>query len=281
MKPVLVIGARGAVGSAAVRWLAARTAVRAASRTPSSLDAPAGVERVALELDDPTGFAALLDGCAALLLIPPSGPGDWQVRVTRQLAGAAARARIERVALISGISARHDPASTSRSLELACADAGLHAVVLRANHFMQGYATHYRADVRAGRLRIYTGAGRASYVDAADVGRAAAAALLDPAEKGSVHVLTGPEALDQAEIAAILSRVTGRPVRVTVRSHEETRETLRSLGLPPATVEVSVARMRELEHGRFEDVSDAVARLTGAPATRFEDWALAHADVWA
>jgi uncharacterized protein YbjT (DUF2867 family) len=281
VKAELVIGARGAVGSAAVRWLAPHGEVRAASRTPASLDVPADVERVALELDDPGSFPKLLEGCAGLLLIPPSGPGDWQVRVTRQLAAAAARARIERVALISGISAGHDPSSTSRALELACEDAGLRAVILRANHFMQGYATHYRADVRAGRLRIYTGAGRASYVDAADVGRAAAAALLDPKEMGSVHVLTGPEALDQTEIAGILSRVTGRPVHVAVRSHEETRETLRALGLPASTVEVSVERMRELEAGRFEATSDAVARLTGEPATRFEDWARAHAGVWA
>lgn len=278
---MLVIGARGAVGSAAVQWLAPRAKVRAASRAPASLDVPPGVEPVALDLDDPASFPAVLAACEALLLIPPSRSGEWQVRVTRQLALAAARARIERVALISGISAGHDPASTSRALELACADAGLRPVMLRPNHFMQGYATHYRADVRAGLLRIYTGAGRASYVDAADVGRAAAAALLDPARAGSVHVLTGPEALDQTEIAAILSRVTGRPVRLGARSHDETRETLRSLGLPPSVVEVSVARMREIEAGRFERVSDAVTRLTGAPATRFEDWARAHARVWA
>ena len=278
---MLVIGARGPVGSAAVGALAPRTEVRASSRTPESLDVPPGVEPAALDLDDASCFPAVLDGCAALLLIPPGGPGDWQVRVTRQLALAAARARIERVALISGMSAGHDPCSTSRALEHACADAGLHPVILRPNHFMQSYATHYRAHVRAGRLRIHTGAGRASYVDAADVGRAAAAALLDSAPAELVHVLTGPEALDQAEIAAILSRVTGHPVSLAVRSHEETRETLRSLGLPPTTVEVSVARLREIEVGRFERVSDAVARLTGAPATRFEDWARAHVGVWA
>ncbi len=276
-----MIGARGPVGGAAVAALCgAGVPVLASSRRPADLALPRGAEAVALELDDATPLEPLLERCAALLLIPPGGPGSWQVTVTRRLAVAAASAGVERVALVSGMSAGHDPDSVSRSLERACGDAGLQPVCLRPNHFMQSYATHYRADVTAGRLRIYTGAGRASYIDARDVGRAAAGALLDPGQSGRAHVLTGPEALDQAAVARILSDVTGRAVRCAARSHEDTRATLRGLGLPAATVEVSVARLREIEQGRFEAVTDAVEQLGGAAPLGFEAWAREHAGAW-
>jgi uncharacterized protein YbjT (DUF2867 family) len=263
-----------------VKALAARVPVRAASRTPGDLCVPAGVEAAALDLDDPGTFAAVLEGCRALLLIPPSGPGAWQVRVTAELAAAAA-GEVDHVALISGISAGHDPGSISRGLENACEKAGLNPVCLRANHFMEAYSAHYRNDVIAGRLRTYTGKGRASYIDAADVGRAGAAALLDRSQAGRVHVVTGPEALNQAQIAEILSRITGRAVKVVARSHEDNRETLRARGLPPSSIENTLHRLREIEEGRFEIVTDAVERLTGTPPTRFEDWARARAAAWA
>ena len=151
---------------------------------------------------------------------------------------------------------------------------------LRPNFFMQNYHTVYRDSVRRGAIPFYTGAGRTSLVDARDVGAAAAAVLLSPGHEASAPVLTGSEALDHTEIAAILSRSTGREIRYTARSHDDTRAALRAAGLPEAVIEASLTRFREVETGAFAAVSQALGDLLGRAPRSFASYAWEHAHHW-
>src|SRR5262249_44699164 len=185
-----------------------------------------------------------------------------------------------RIALVSGLSAMRDEQSVSRQMERDVEALATAWTFLRANFFMQNYHTVYRESVRRGAIELFTGAGRTSLIDARDVGAAAAAALLDPGHEGRAPRLTGAEALDHAEIAAILSRATGREVRYTARSHDDTRAALRAAGLSEAAVEASVARYREVETGAFAAVSPELEALLGRPPISFASYAREHAHHW-
>jgi uncharacterized protein YbjT (DUF2867 family) len=271
------------VGRGAVSELLARGArFAAATRDPARARAlfGSGVALVDLDPEDPHSLAAAFAGIDALLLVPPE-TGDGRKRsVAQRFADAAARAGVQRIALVSGLSAMRDEQSVSRCMERDIEALGMAWTHLRPNFFMQNYHTVYRDSLRRGAIAFFTGAGRTSLVDARDVGAAAAAVLLRPGHAGRAALLTGAEALDHAEIAAIVSRATGREVRYTARSHDDTRAALRAAGLSEAAVEASVARYREVEAGAFAAVSPELGEILGRSPTSFARYAREHASHW-
>lgn len=280
---ILVVGATGSVGRGAVAELRARGArFAAATRDPARARERLGpgVELLTLDPEDPHGLAAAFEGVEALLLVPPE-TGDGRKReVARRVAEAAARAGVRRMATVSGLSAMRDEDSVSRRVERDVEALDVAWTHLRPNFFMQNYHTGYCESIRRGAIAFYTGAGRTSLVDARDVGAAAAAVLLEPGHEGRAPLLTGAEALDHTEIAAILSEATGREIRYTARSHDDTRAALRAAGLAEPAVEASLRRFREVESGAFAAVSPELAAILGRPPRDFASYAREHAHHW-
>lgn len=87
------------------------------------------------------------------------------------------------------------------------------------------------------------GGGRTSFVAASDVAAVAATALLDPAaHRNRAWTPTGPAALTYAEVAAILTRVLGRPIRYTrPGAVRYVWHAQRELAMPPAMALVTTA----------------------------------------
>lgn len=239
-----------------------------------------GAELVGFDPEDPRSLADAFEGADALLLVPPETGADRKRGLVREVARAAARAGVRRIATVSGLSAMRDEDSVSRRVEREVEALDVAWTHLRPNFFMQNYHTVYRESIRRGAIPFFTGLGRTSLVDARDVGAAAAITLLEPGYEGCAPLLTGPEALDHAEIAAALSRARGSEVRYSARSHDDTRAALRAAGLPEAAVEASLARFREVEAGVFAVVAPALGEILGRPPRSFASYARDHAHHW-
>jgi uncharacterized protein YbjT (DUF2867 family) len=283
MLPIFVSGGTGQVGRCAVRALRERGAdVIVGTREPASARAlfGDGVAAVRLDFDSPRSLRAALAGVHKLLLCPPSIGEEAKAAVAAQLLEAAADAGVAHVTVLSGISAAHDEASVSRKIERAAERSGLTWTHLRPNHFTQNYGTIYADSIRRGRIDFYMGAGRTSLIDVRDIGGAAAVTLIEDGHAGRVHALTGPDALDQHQIAQILSRATGRRIEYSARSHDDTRRALREAGLPEATIEASVARFAEVEADVFAAVLPDLPRLIGRAPISFEQYARENAACW-
>lgn len=278
---ILVVGATGSVGRGAVAELQARGArFAAATREPArarELLGP-GPALVSLDPEDTRSLAAAFAGVGALLLVPPETRDKRDL--ARRIAQAAALAGVRRIATVSGLSAMRDEDSISRQVERDVEALGMAWTHLRPNFFMQNYHTSYRESIRRGAIAFFTGAGRTSLVDARDVGAAAAVVLLEPGHEERAPLLTGAEALDHAGIAAILSRATGREIRYTARSHDDTRAALRAAGLAEATIEASITRFREVEADAFAAISPALGEILGRPPRSFASYAREHAHHW-
>jgi uncharacterized protein YbjT (DUF2867 family) len=221
--PVLVTGATGNVGRAVVcSLLEASTPVRALATTPDAARAQLGAASPLLtvlpfDFEQPHTFASAFAGATALFLMRPPAIGDASV-ITRAL-DAAYVAGVRRVAFLSVQGAEHNPLVPHHAIEthlkaIAESHSDFAYTFLRAA--LQNLSITHAADIRElSEILVPAGDGRTAFVDARDVGAAAAKVLMASEAAPSAnraYELTGREALTYDEVAAMLSRVCGRAI---------------------------------------------------------------------
>jgi uncharacterized protein YbjT (DUF2867 family) len=109
------------------------------------------------------------------------------------------------------------------------------------------------------------------------VAAVAVAALTAPGHVGQTYVITGPEALSHAMVAAILSEVVGRRIVYRDIALDAFREQLVSGGAPPWLVDVRMEFTSVLREGFAAAVTDTVARTTGRLPRTLAAFAAEHA----
>ena len=277
MTDVLVLGATGTTGSELVRLLEAKgaRALRATHRSAKLAN------EVQLDLASGSGVREAFAKARRAFLMCPPGFTNQDVLLGRAIE-AAREARHERVVLMSAMGADADPNAPMRKAELALERSGLPFAVLRPNWFMQNFHTFWLPSIRAlGRIQLPAGTAKGSFIDARDTAACAAELLVGSAPLGAAYDLTGPEALDHDQVAAILSRVSGRRVQFEDITPESARASLLAAGLPPDYVEFLLLILGFFKAGYSARVTDNVQRLTGRAATTFERYAQDHRQTWA
>ena len=280
MKTV-VTGATGTVGGAVLhRLLADGHPAVAAVRRAGSRDLPEGAESVEFDVTRPATFGPALDGADNLFLMLPPGKGADMDGVV----DAAQAAGVRRVAFLSVLGAERNPLLPHRGIEKRLEAAPVEAVFLRASYFMQNLSEVHAADVRGGEIVVPAGAGRTSFVDARDVGDAAAVWLTDPdrtrAAGAVAYDLTGPEALDYFDVAAVLSDVLGERVVYTRPGPAEFFRHERDKGLDAGYAAVMVGLYTSARLGFAGRVADGVDRVLGRPPRSLRDFAEDYREAW-
>ena len=279
---ILVTGATGNTGAAVVSALVEqKAAVRAFVHDPEKFSAPAGVEVAAGDFRDPASIEAALAGVDQAYLVGPSVPD--QVELETAFVEAAQRAGLAHLVRLSVIGADQPDARAARliaahaAVEQVVRASGIPWTMLRVNGFMQN--TLRQAEAIAGQSAFYSSsspAARVSHIDVRDIGEVAALALTEPGHQGHAYQLTGPEALNDDDIAARLSDVLGRTITHVQMPWEAVREPLAGMGLP----EWSLDGLKELldfyETGAAALASPDTERLLGRPARGFAAFAADH-----
>ncbi|MER7584468.1 NAD(P)H-binding protein [Kitasatospora sp. NPDC097691] len=265
---VLVVGATGTTGSRTVAQLiAAGHRVKAASRRATPLP---GTQPVRFDWYDPAGFAGAVEGADRAYLVPPVGDPD-PAAVMLPFLRQARDAGVRRVVLLSS-SAVPEGGPAVGAVHRALPGLFDEWAVLRPSWFMQNF-TGAHANARSiredGVIMTATGAGRVGFVDADDIAAVAVHALTgDPAPNTDL-VLTGPEALRYDDVAAIVAKVTGRPVVHHSLTHEDLRARLAAL-MPPEFATLLADLDLAIAEGAEDRTTDTVRRLTGRPPHSFE-----------
>lgn len=255
----LVIGGTGTTGSLLAPLL---PDARVGTRKPRQDD------HVRFDWDVPATFSAAVEGVDRVYLIPPLGVVDPVPVVESFLARART---VRRVVLLS--SSAVPESATGMGALPALVRTMPEWAVLRPSWFMQNFTGDHplAAGVRVGEIVTGTGDGRVGFVDAADIAAVAARALLDPVPHNADHLITGPEALSYADAAAIITEVTGRPVRHRPVSTEQM--TARFAAALPEEFAVVLAKLDEDIRGGAEDrVTTTVEDVTGRPARSFREF---------
>ncbi len=267
------MGATGATGGALLRRLSALgIPCRAVTRTPDSLRAALGPARPPVEIAgadaaDPRSLRAAFSGTTQLFLTMANGPRQTEYEST--VVDAAAASGVRHVVKLSAPAAEPDsPVAVSRGhwhIENRLAATGMVSTVLRPYAFFQKLLLSAPA-IAEGVLIGSLGGAPCNYIDVRDIADAAAAILLRPALAGGRHILTGPRAWTQPELARLLSGLTGHPVRVIDLPPAAFHEHLvRTVGLP-GWLAGHVVEIQQLAAARPESPNGTVEALLGRPA---------------
>jgi len=270
--PVLVIGATGKTGAPVVGGLARR-----------GIDHRAGVRRPAaaadvhFDWDDPSTWLPAADGVETVYLVkPPIDP----VPPVRAFFEAAPW--IARVVLLSELGREQKPESDpERMVELIAADHGRRATILRPNWFFDNFGPGggWGPAIReTGAIRLPTGDTPLAWVGVSDVVDVALIALLGE-DLGEVD-LSGSEPLSVAELAAAITRISGRQVVHDDPSLDEYRAELEGAGAGPMRVAYLMDLVTDAARGTFARTSDDLQDILGWPPQRLDDYLGDHADYW-
>jgi uncharacterized protein YbjT (DUF2867 family) len=277
---ILVIGATGTVGSEVVRQLVATgERPRALVRDPATARQQLGdqVEHVVGDLDRPETIAAALAGVDRVFLLTTqsSRQPEWE----RAVIGAAARTGVGQLVKLSVFRANEQsPLQVARQhgqAERVLAQSGLAATILRPVFFMQNLL----AMVHDGAIATAAGDGRVAMVDARDIAAVAVATLTGGGHAGKTYTLTGPEALSFYQVASILSRQTGRPLRHVRVPPDKVRVALQGRGVAAWYADDMAKLHSMLAVGYEEVVTDDIHRVTGRPPRTLAQFAGDHAGV--
>jgi uncharacterized protein YbjT (DUF2867 family) len=278
---ILISGATGTVGQATLAALTRRPGHEtiAAVLDPTET-VPNAHQSVRLDFTDPATFAPALAGVDRLLFLRPPQLADVK-RIFAPFIAALAEARVGLTAFLSLQGAERNAVTPHAKIEKRLTEAGIPACFLRPSFFMQNLTAAHRAEIRdRDEIYIPAGSGRTAFIDALDIGEAAAIVLTEDGHAGTAPELTGSEALTYAEVADILSEVLGRPIRYArpLLTQFVARRVAEGDELDYAAVIgaiYSVARV-----GRAGELTDTLERLIGRKPTSFRTFAEREKAAW-
>lgn len=277
MTTTLVIGASGQIGATLADLLAAQgqTVRRATSRVATQ----AG--EVTVHIDTGEGLAAALAGADQLFLMCPPGFAN-QHELLIPAIDAAKAAGVRKLLLLSAMGANADDSIPLRRAELHLERSGLAWNVIRPNWFMQNFHTFWLHGIQTqGQIFLPVGDAKGSFIDTRDVAAVAAKLLSSDSFVNAAHDLTGSEAFDHHQVAAILSHAAGRPIGYTDIPEDAMRQGLRGAGLPADYAEFLLVILGAFKAGFAERTTDAVQRITGQAPIRLERYAQDFKAHWA
>jgi len=162
---------------------------------------------------DPGTFDGALEGCDRLFLLRPpqlSNVQQYFEPLIRRLPDLGLR----QVLFLSVQGAARSKVIPHRKIELLLQDQGLDYIFLRPGYFMQNLSTTLLPDILRRELILPAGKARFNWVDAHNVGEAAAILLRDfEQHRGQALDLTGEELLDFHTVTTYLNRELRTPVQ--------------------------------------------------------------------
>lgn len=123
-----------------------------------------------------------------------------------------------------------------------------------------------------GTISAPAGDGRVGFVAAGDVAAVAARVLTGSGHEETTYVLTGPEALGYADVAARVSAVFARQVDYQDQPAGQARELMLARGLTRWEADGSLELFDWVRQGGADTVTDDVREVTGADPRPVADW---------
>jgi uncharacterized protein YbjT (DUF2867 family) len=276
---ILVTGAAGSVGAHLVRQLTERGEPFRAFVREDAKGQALGCEYMVGDFDDPASVVAAMAGIDRLFLnaggaVPTVGEQPM-VRQQKTAIDAARSAGVSQVVKVSVWGARSGGRlgeGAHWQVEEYLKGSGMGWLILQPSGFMQNFITGAGAFYSDGDLLGAYGDARVSYIDCADIAACATARLADRDAVGETYVLTGPEALSHAEIAAKLSAALERSVRYIDLPAGEFVARLVAQGLPESFAADVAALFAEVASGTLSATTRTVRELTGRAPRSFDEF---------
>lgn len=256
----------------------------AITRDPAKLAefAARGVTVRAGDFEKPDALPAAFAGIGRLLVISTDAVDKPQRRLAqhRNAITAAKAAGVRHVVYTSMVAPEEGSpvpfAADHLGTEEALAASGLGYSALRMMWYMEGLVGKSAPARGSGQWVTASGNGKTADIAHIDCSRACASALTSDFDGQRTLDMTGPTAHSVEEVAALVSRLTGKPIEVVHITPEQLETNLMAAGLPPFVVPIVWGIDVNTRQGRAGSVSRDFETLTGRRATSLEDWLTAN-----
>ncbi|QDY08767.1 NAD-dependent epimerase/dehydratase family protein [Micromonospora sp. HM134] len=273
----VITGATGQLGSRIVDQLLARVPATTVGVSVRDVDkaihlAGRGVRVRRGDFTDPATLAHAFAGAELVLIVSAAIRGGDAVTANRAAIDAARAAGAARILYTSHQAASRDsrfPAQvTHAATEEHLAATGMPFTALR-NGFYAGALGFVIGDALTTGHLVAPADGPVSWTAHDDLAEAAAIALTggQGVLDGVTPALTAGEALDLADVAAILTDLTGRTVTRIVVDDDEWKATAVARGMPEAAAEFTLGMYRAARRGEFAVTDPTLQALLGRRPT--------------
>lgn len=268
--PILVLGATGKTGRRIVERLRTRELpVRLGSRSATP----------PFDWSSEANWDAVLEGVEAVYInYAPDLAMPGATDAIQALVDKARAHGVKRLVILSGRGEEE-----AQACERIVQGSGLDWTIVRASWFNQNFSEGAFIDmVLAGEITLPAGDTPEPFVDVDDIADVATAALSEPGHVGQVYEVTGPRLMTFADIAAELSRATGRDITFVQASHDAFVSGVAESGAPKDVVWMLDYLFATVLDGRNASLTDGVQRALGRPPKDFADFARESAQrgVW-
>jgi NAD(P)H dehydrogenase (quinone) len=273
---IVVTGASGKLGHLTVDALLGMrrfpaSEIVAVARTVSKAGdlAALGVQVRRADYEEPDSLSSAFAGADVLVLISSNEVGK-RFAQHRNAIDAAKRAGVARIVYTSLLHADVSPLSLAGEhleTERAIRESGVPYTILRNGWYTENYVGAIPKALASGAFIGAAGEGRISSAARADFGLAAAVAAVDASAGNRVYELAGDDSYTLADLAAEVSRQTGRSIPYRDLPEAEYSAFLTKAGMPKAIADMVASWDAGAARGALYDNSRALSRLIGRPTT--------------
>ena len=231
--------------------------------------AASGVQVRRADYDQPETWDNALKGVDKVLLISSSEVGQ-RTKQHRAVIDAARRRGVKLLAYTSVLRADTSPlglAAEHKSTEALIRASGVPCTLLRHGWYTENYTAGIPGALARGAVYGCAGGGRIASATRADYAEAAAAVLTAENQAGRVYELAGDTAYTLAELAAEISRQSGKSIGYVNLTEAGYKDLLVKAGLPEAVAALIADSDSGVSRGALFDDGHQLSRLINRPTT--------------
>ncbi|HFT8658052.1 MAG: SDR family oxidoreductase [Enterobacter cloacae] len=271
---IAITGATGQLGRLVIEQLlktVPANQIVAIVRNPAKAEA-LSQQGIVVRQGDYTDQAALttaLKGVEKLLLISSSEVGQRATQ-HQNVINAAKAAGVTFIAYTSLLHADNSPLGLHVehvATEKALATSGIPYALLRNGWYTENYLASAPPALEHGVFIGAAGEGKIASATRADYAAAAAKVVSEEGHAGKVYELAGDSAWTLSELAAELSKQSGKPVVYQNMSEADFTAALKSVGLPAGLADMLADSDVGASKGGLFDDGHTLSKLIGRPTT--------------
>lgn len=275
---IAITGATGQLGQHVVANLLKTTAADqlvAVVRNPAKAEALSqqGVNVRQADYGDEGALTKALQGVEKLLIISSSEVGQ-RAPQHRNIIQAATAAGVKFIAYTSLLHADTSPLGLAEehvATEKMLADSGIPYALLRNGWYTENYLASAPPALEHGVFIGAAGEGKIASATRADYAAAAARVISEEGHAGKVYELAGDNGWTLSELAAELTKQSGKKVVYQNLSEADFAAALKSVGLPDGLADMLADSDVGASKGGLFDDSHTLSQLIGRPTTTLAD----------
>lgn len=282
MKRYLIVGASGSVGSLVASKLARQGAQVCAltSRRERAGQVDGNIRWLFADLKSGDGVAAAFGDVDRAFIFSPPGYVP-QNEIVSPLIQEAMRRKLEKVVLMTALGANAVDTAPLRIAELELEYSRLAYNIVRPNWFMQNFSNNWLPGINEhSQIMLPAGKAKGSFIDIRDIADVMVRLLVSDDLNNREFDITGGQSLDHDEVAAVLSRLSGRRITYQEIPPEALKQALLAAGAPENYADFLLLILGFFAQGYSARTTNAVKELLGREPITFEQYATDCKQAW-